>query len=89
MGTSDKTGSAERLGAVSGLIYGQVEGMTNGYSIEGRLTRRNADGGVVGSYSPDVMDRLLHYYNDAAAVGDLSMHQAVEPFVMAGEVIKD
>lgn len=48
------------------------EGMP--YAIEAQLTRKDADGGVVGSYPPDVMNRLLRHHPDAVpGVGGAAM----------------
>jgi hypothetical protein len=87
MGTSQKEQSG-LFGPSVGMIYGQGEGLPSNYTVEGRLTLRHADGGVVGSYSPDIMDRLLRHHNDAPFVGQAVLGQQVEAFTLAGEVIK-
>jgi hypothetical protein len=51
-------------------------------AVEARLTERRPDGSVVGSYTADVMDGLLHHHTTP----DLA--QASGAMVLAGEVIK-
>ena len=74
MGTSEKAAPGLQ-GPSKGLIYGDGEGLASAYSAEARLTSRDADGGVVGSYSPDIMDSLLRYHDDAPFVGGVAMGQ--------------
>ena len=79
MGTSDK----QVRTTSGGSMYSQFEGMGGSpYSVEARMTERESDGSVAGSYPAAVMENLLRYHNMpdiAAGAGEM---------VLAGEVIK-
>lgn len=87
MGTSEKV-TPGLQGPSMGLIYGNGEGLASTYAAELRLTGRDADGGVPGSYPPEVMDMLLRYHNDAPAVGGVALGGQAGAFNMGGELIK-
>ena len=75
MGTSEKE-AAGLHGPSIGLIYGQAQGMGSGYAVEGRLNNRAAHGGIIGSYDPETMERLLRYHameDVAPAVGSMML----------------
>lgn len=86
MGTSENTINGLQ-GPSKGLIYGDGMGLGSAYAVEAQLTQRDTDGGVVGSYSPEVMDRLMRYHNDAPFVGDAVMGQQAQYSIMGGERI--